>query len=100
MPEDTAQQDPELMKSLAGVLADYRAWVRENGYDGDEPPTFWGSAPHPAHVYGVDFQIELDEDTGAYAAWAYPNTVDAEGWLTTDTGALLAVIPATEWPQD
>lgn len=83
---------------ISQALADYRAWLREEGYDGDEPPVFWGGIEQEGYPHGVDVNIELDEDSGQYAAWVYPNRIGAGGWLETDTQTLLAVIPSTEWP--
>lgn len=82
---------------ISPVLADYRQWVREECFDGEEPPPFWGSMPSATHPHGVDVNIELDEESGLYTAWVYPNRWSGE-WLETDTTRLLAVIASTDWP--
>ena len=82
---------------ITPVLRDYRQWIREQEFDGDEPPPFWGSMPSTVHPHGVDVNIELDEKSGLYAAWVYPNRMNGQS-LETDTSRLLAVRPSTDWP--
>lgn len=82
---------------IAPALAEYQAWARGNGLNGDQPPPFWQSVDHRDHTYGIDVNIELDEESGIYAAWVYPNRMNRDGWLETDTGTLLAAFPSTDW---
>ena len=105
------------MEAAETPSLDITSALRKYGRDYEWGVTAWISVPHPDYPFGVDVNIEVDDDIstrdfGKLKAWVYPNRQDTEvvdgervpafqdgePVITTDTQTLLAVFPESGWP--
>ena len=87
-----------LKLDLTDAVAEYREFALEKDCL-DDPGCYWVTTPQEDNPLGVDINFDLDEDDQRYKAWVYPNRVNKNGQLETDTGILLAVIDAEHWAE-
>lgn len=85
--------DPNITaETIFPAIVAYRA-------EADGCEDWWHSVAAEDYPLGVDVNIYDDPDDGI-AAYVYPNIPSGmqDGYLTTDTDRLLAIIPERDWP--